>query len=647
MEPSNINGNCGNSTTATARNFASGFDAPSDLQADEELFEATLGYVAREFPRVIAIEGTHVLGRAANIEHVKVGDPLILAADWQNPYFDPACIEVFDASGNTLGNLNELSIPAVSGNRELACLLPYITAIVESVTPLSRRRKGAKHALMDIRLEIDQCIFVDRLCSPYIDPAIIQASKKLLSLPPAKRVVLSKGPLTASNLNGFVVTTQAEDIVNPLGSTYENPGRESAATENDPSLEPVEEIDGRQETIDMLKMFVMAGTLIGNVTFPPELLDELKRAENGDESVDLEDLARRLNELTPNYEAADLTSVSFESEKTVSGRRFSVAVPDGWTAVGNYEEKTPFELISRPFVMVQGEVDGASDLQSRDRIIYVNHNNGDDEVPEFFAQFGIADLKWALTMHSFYDNSNGNGLMGMRPNFVWDVEVEAMNTRCLVLQSQVRDGTGGLEFYVIPYALDHNDMLRFVFTYENENSVRLARALVKAIARTVSLDKPIVPECEQTLERALTGKVCAADFEGLVGLFAKPYMSLRQFVFAAYRYKYAGNTDNFDEGECLLSGARGIAELNRRAALTLDNLMDAYGVQVSVGATTQERDEMLEALSLFKENAIADESIFEDNDAKKVAAAGVFEPTEEMLSVEHRFACLKERGELF
>ena len=198
------------------------------MQADEELFEAALNAVARGFPTSIAIEGTHVLGRAARIEDIRVGDPLVLAADWQSPYFDPVCIEVFNSSGETLGNLNEQFSPCNAGSRELACLLPYITATVDSVTPLSKRRKGSKYALMDIHLEIDQGIFAGESWGSSIEPSVIAAAKKLLALPCAERVVLSKGHLVASDLKGNVDTAYVEDIANPPESVYGKPDEEDA-----------------------------------------------------------------------------------------------------------------------------------------------------------------------------------------------------------------------------------------------------------------------------------------------------------------------------------------------------------------------------------------------------------------------------------
>lgn len=624
--------------------FASGFDAPDEMQADEELFETSLAAVAREFPKSIAIEGTHVLGRANRIESIKVGDPIILAADWQSQYFNPVCIEVFNSKGESLGNLNEQFTPAMSGNRELACLLPYITATVESVTPLSQRRKGSKYALMDVHMEIDPNIFVDGLWAPNLALSVIKKAKELLALPPAARVVLSKGDLVASDLDGSVSTARATDIPNPLGSVYKKlDDDDSAIQQNITDEDGEEEIDERQAMISLLRVLVLAGELGGNVTFPPDLLEELERAENGDETVDVEDLAERINGVMPANEVADLTSVTFEQGTTAEGRRFSVAVPDGWTAVENYEESTFLGTTTRPFVIVQGEADGASNLQNRDRIIY-SDMGGDVEVAETYAECGIADLKWALAMMAKYDKSDTSGLMGMRPNVVWDEEVQAVNTRCFVSQSQANEGANGLEVYVNPYALDHNDALRFVFTYEGEQCVEPVRDLAKAIARTVRLDKPIVPTCEKSLEKALAGKVDVDEFVEMVGSFVKPYVGLRQSVFTSHQYKYATNTESFDEDECTLAGARGIAEFNSRAALVLDRLMDAYDVQVASGATISDLDKMLEALSFFGENAIATANIFEDYDAKKIKAAGIFNETEEIAAPKGRLAYAKEHG---
>lgn len=627
--------------------FASGFDAPTEMEADEELFKTALSSLTREFPKTMALEGTHVLGRAARIENIKEGDALVLAADWESPYFDPVCIEVFNTAGETIGNLSAEFNTMLFGHRELACLLPHITATVKSVTPLSQRRKGSKHALMDVSLEIDSSILTAGFRSTYVIQPVYDEAKKLLALPPRERVVLSKGDLVASNLKGNVNVTRAKDVSNPVGSVYERSAEEayvpqldaSSGTEDANTGEEV--VDERQAMISMLRVFVLAGELGGNVTFPQELLDELERAENGDESVDVEDLAKRFNEVVPDNKAADLSEISFSEGKTAKGRRFTVAVPDGWSVVENYEENTIINT-TRPFVLVQGEVSDPTNLQNQDRIIY-SSIGGDNEVEEGSAECGIADFKWALALMARYDKSDNEGIMGLRPNVVWDEEVEAVNTRCFVSQNQPSDGPNGLEVYVTPYALDHNDSLRLVFTYDGEESEGPVRELAKAIARTVELDKPVKPQCEQTLEKALAGKISADEFVTMVASFAKPYLGLRQSIFTSYQYKYATNTDDFNEKECTIAGARGVAESNRRAAIVFDQLLDAYDKQVAAGATKSDLDTMLDSLTTFNDAVFATETVFDDPESVAITAS-VFEPTQEMIAARKRLDYVKGHG---
>lgn len=208
------------------RPFASGFDDPLDIQADEELFEAALNQLAREFPIVRDIEGTHHMGRIPRIEHVRVGDPLVLASDWKSPFFDPVCIEVFNAAGETLGNLREAFSATLSGNRELACLLPYVTARVETVTPKSKRRSNAKYALMDVIMEIDSSVFGS---DGDLLPEAIERAKELLALPKGKRVSVSIGNVSASELRGNI------DVSEAVGAPSTSDAHNLTSLGNDPS----------------------------------------------------------------------------------------------------------------------------------------------------------------------------------------------------------------------------------------------------------------------------------------------------------------------------------------------------------------------------------------------------------------------------
>lgn len=209
-----------------SRPFASGFDNPDDMQGDEQLFEGAMMSLMRSFPLTVGIEGTHHLGRAARIEDVKVGDKLVLAADWQSEYFTPCCIEVFNDRGETLGNLHEYRSVALTGNRELALLLPRITATVESVTPLSKRRKNAKYALMDVRMELDESVAPDEFGD--INMQVIQEAKRVLRLPKNERITMSHSSLSVSDLKGNINKDSMPDE-SPAVSNLSAAGKTSTA----------------------------------------------------------------------------------------------------------------------------------------------------------------------------------------------------------------------------------------------------------------------------------------------------------------------------------------------------------------------------------------------------------------------------------
>lgn len=166
--------------------------------------DMALGFVyalVRDFPCTKPISGTHHMGRAERIERVNVGDKLILAADWNCEFFDPAGIEVFNEQGETLGYLEGVIGP----NRgALALLLPHITATAASVTPLSARRKGAKYALMDVRLELDDDATVEGTLN--VDPSdeLLAEARRLAYLPKPERTVMSHASIPISQLKGHI-----------------------------------------------------------------------------------------------------------------------------------------------------------------------------------------------------------------------------------------------------------------------------------------------------------------------------------------------------------------------------------------------------------------------------------------------------------
>lgn len=175
--------------------------AAVELSPEDDMALTSVYALVRDFPCTMPISGTHHMGRAARIEHIKVGDELILAADWNCPFFDPVGIEVFNAQGETLGYL-EAGFGPMRG--ALALILPHVTATVESVTPLSKRRKGSKHALMDMHMELDDDSTVEGIWN--IDPSdgLLSDARGIACRPKDERTVMSHASIDISQLKGRI-----------------------------------------------------------------------------------------------------------------------------------------------------------------------------------------------------------------------------------------------------------------------------------------------------------------------------------------------------------------------------------------------------------------------------------------------------------
>ncbi len=617
--------------TSCFTSFCSGFDDPTEMQEDEELFEAGVLSLARSFPVIASIEGTHVHGRANRIEDIRVGDALTLAADWQTKFFNPVGIEVFNDDGETLGYLNEQFSPSLSGNRELACLLPYITATVETVLPLSQRGSNAKHALMDIRLDLD-----DRLMegvSSYLDSAVLRDMKSLLALSKPQRVVLSRSSLGASDLRGSIDTNEALDDPYTKSLSFldaQNSNSDSGLNSSDAA----EAVDDRGSIISMIQLLVLTGQLSGT-TFPDELLEKLKRAEEGDMSIDLMALAEEFNNIAPDTEAADLATISFTTGRRAQGKKFSVAVPDGWTVLKDYKEETVLTEIVRPFVIVPHEADENTNISLSDKIIY-SSLLGEKDVDETMLECGIPAMKWAVLFCDSYDMSDD--MPSMKPTMVWDDEIEAENTTCFAAMADPHDGANGVECYIFPYALDSNDFIRCSFSHGEDLDLEAVKDFVKQLAKSVQLDNPTQPKCEKSLNEALSHKVSSEEFSSMVLSYMKPFVGLRQMVFDAARQKFSSVTEDLNEKALLVAGSTVLADFADRAIPIMSSMIDAYATQARLGATDVDRSEMLTAIERFDSNVFPTPEMLSDEPASMevVEQSGVFNPSLDLQQVRSR-----------
>ena len=138
-------------------------DCPSELRIAEEYDEIPFEKIRAAFPLILSIEGTAYEGRIERIENVKVGDPLIIKADYYNRFYDPVAIEVFNMKNETLGYLARRCLDVLEGDEFaydalwlIAKHVDKLKARVVSVTPLSQRAKNAKYALMDVELSVKE-----------------------------------------------------------------------------------------------------------------------------------------------------------------------------------------------------------------------------------------------------------------------------------------------------------------------------------------------------------------------------------------------------------------------------------------------------------------------------------------------------------
>lgn len=621
--------------------FHSGFDNPTEMQADEELFEASLLVLSRSFPMTVAIEGTHVHGRADRIESVKIGDHLTLAADWQTEFFDPVGIEVFNKEGETLGYLSEQFSPSLSGNRELACLLPFVTATVESVTPLSQRRANAKHALMDIRLDLDEDM-VPGEWDRYINKSALAAIKDLLAKPKPQRVVLSHTDLTPGQLKGSIDASEA--LKDPFGSIATDSSHQLDNVSSSCNEEEDEEGEAseREQIIALLQLFVLTGQLSGT-TFPQELIDRLERAAAGDESIDVEELAEQLNNAAPSVETTDFYNISFSQGRRVDGRRFSVAVPDGWGVLKDYEENSLFSGIVRPFVMVSHEVAEGEDISLSDRIMY-SSSAGDIEVDESMRECGIFAMQWALALHATYDMMGELG--ELKPKYIWDDEVDALNTKCFVGITDPKTSANGLDCYIYPYAMDHKDFLRGTFSYDDTVDLEQVKELVIKIAQSIEMDNPVQANCEIMLAKALEGRIAADEYDDMVVSFLKPFVALKQMVFDAAQQKYAAQADDVSHEAMLLAGARGIVTFAEKAIPVLSKLIDAYDRQVELGASEADKKKLIESIERFESAVFPTTELFSEDpeSARIIESAGIFNPSLDLQRLQAQISSLSSGG---
>ena len=184
--------------------FESGLDNPEEFQKDEELFYITLSNYAEELP--ITTNVSDITENLAVLEELNKDDEVVLISDWTAEGQIACKIDVYTSDRKYLGSIAERSGSLCDGHRALACLLPYITAQVETVKPKRNGSKAAKSSILELVLYFDSTLLQK---GPYssLNEEIKLEAKKLLKQPRDKRS-------RESRLNGIVHSSAPRDTSN-------------------------------------------------------------------------------------------------------------------------------------------------------------------------------------------------------------------------------------------------------------------------------------------------------------------------------------------------------------------------------------------------------------------------------------------------
>lgn len=561
--------------------FISGFENPMDIQADEELFVATLNDLAREMPIVQDIEGTGYLDRVSRIEYVKVSDPLVLAADWQNEWFDPVCLEVFNAAGETLGNLSMRFSPTLSGYRELACLLPHITATVETVTPKSKRRRNAKYALMDVRMELDPSVLD---ADGNLLPEVIRDAKALLTLPRGERVVVSKGKVVASQLKGNIKVDEAHDVPNPVGKTFH----------------------------------------LWEVELPDEVAAEEPQSQQSAAPTTVKQ-----------PEVVDTGCWTFDEHQRVQARRFSIEVPDQYVPVHDETGRILAQF-------TQGIDDEA---EYPEIVCNSMMGDLDDETREAYCGAMIPEMRIQTNRNVFYSNDLMNKLHRIVNDWVVEgknCQVQVFEVRIPSIFADMFPDS--FEYTVKPVAYDHEDFMRVTDSHDHIGKEEL-KALAFAVARSVELDKPVelerIAQLDSFCQKAAEADAFCENVNVIGNMLAKAdsdrmnanlYRVVRQ-ADNEMRVLLMGDTMPLTQAEALNEG------LKEQVAY-YGRYVEALEKQAALGTTGF--DTMWKALGQYAEALIVDHASMEDKEAeRKVNALGVIAIPEEYAALRERYEALE------
>lgn len=420
--------------------------------------------------------------------------------------------------------------------------------------------------------------------------------------------------------------------------------------EIDPDSEPESDGPTREDKLSLARLAVTAAQLVGVATFPQEFLDKLERAEQGDMSIDPDELLKAINDMTPDEHSVDAASLTFDEGRVAWGKHFDVAIPDGWHVVENYERDGLFGQ-KRPFVAVPEHVSN-DDIELSNRIIYVDSGDRAAKLGQTSA-FMTAPLRWAMFCQAHYVEMANQMTDPTSPfaafaqKTMWDCEVDAQNTKCFIVQYNSGTGINGLEFNIRPYSLDHSDYLRVCLSMDENIDIDAIREVVKHIASTVELDKPFESDAERGLKAAFGKKLTKDEFTDLASRIASPIPNFFQKLFTAGQNRYVFQLDGeeVDARDATIAGARMLAEYGEKFVPYYGNLLDIYAANDCFGETEATGHEAYDLLKNIFEGAFPSAALFADDEAKIVTEEGILDDTPEKTALRDRLEALFPKGE--
>lgn len=418
----------------------------------------------------------------------------------------------------------------------------------------------------------------------------------------------------------------------------------------EPDSEPESDGPTREDKLSLARLAVTAAQLVGVATFPQDFLDKLERAEQGDMSIDPDELLKAINDMTPDEHSVDAASLTFDEGRVARGKHFDVVIPDGWHVVENYERDGLFGQ-KRPFVAVPEHVSN-DDIELSNRIIYVDSGDRAAKLGQTSA-FMTEPLRWAMFCQAHYVEMANQMTDPTSPfaafaqKTMWDCEVDAQNTKCFIVQYNSGTGINGLEFNIRPYSLDHSDYLRVCLSMDENIDIDAIREVVKHIAATVELDKPFESDAERGLKAAFGKKLTKDEFTDLASRIASPIPNFFQKLFTAGQNRYVFQLDGeeVDARDATIAGARMLAEYGEKFVPYYGKLLDIYAANDCFGETEATSHEAYDLLKNIFEGAFPSVALFADDEAKIVTEEGILDDTPEKTALRDRLEALFPKGE--